>query len=86
MSVVLEDLRLAGYRGFAVDAHALRLDELALEFDTSTDDVRNGLRELAEARHVVLDELDLNVMAYPFSAQPMGFSVMSDANLWCGSA
>ena len=35
-----------------------------------------GLRELASARHVVLDSDDRIVMAHPFAAIPLGFSVM----------
>ena len=43
-----------------------------------------GLGELARARHVVLDSDDRIVMAHPFAAIPLGFSVMGTSTLWWG--
>ncbi|MCB9424844.1 MAG: hypothetical protein H6527_07175 [Actinobacteria bacterium] len=43
-----------------------------------------GLRELAAARHLVLDADGRIVMAHPFSAVPLGFSVMGSSTLWWG--
>jgi hypothetical protein len=60
------------------------MEELARELDESVTTIRAGLRELAAARHVVLDEHDAIVMAHPFSAIPLGFSVMSATTLWWG--
>ena len=44
----------------------------------------DGLRALARARHVVLDSDDRVVMAHPFAAIPLGFSVMGASTLWWG--
>jgi len=46
--------------------------------------VIRGLRELAGARHLVLDEAGRIVMAHPFSAVPLGFAVMGRQMLWWG--
>jgi hypothetical protein len=69
-----EDVRLAVYRSFAVTGEAPErrsLDE-------------HALRELHEERHVVLDADGKIVMAHPFSAVPLGFSVMGQETLWWG--
>ena len=69
-----EDVRLAVYRSFAVTGRAPErgsLDERAL-------------RALHEQRHVVLGADDQIVMAHPFSAVPLGFSVMGRETLWWG--
>ena len=69
-----EDVRLAVYRSFAVTGRAPErgsLDERAL-------------RELHAQRHVVLGADDQIVMAHPFSAVPLGFSVMGRETLWWG--
>jgi alkylmercury lyase-like protein len=69
-----EDVRLAVYRSFAVTGRPPErgsLDERAL-------------RELHDRRHVVLDGDDRIVMAHPFSAVPLGFSVMGRETLWWG--
>ena len=69
-----EDVRLAVYRSFAVTGRAPErgsLDERAL-------------RALHEQRHVVLGADEQIVMAHPFSAVPLGFSVMGRATLWWG--
>ena len=69
-----EDVRLAVYRSFAGTGRAPErgsLDERAL-------------RELHEQRHVVLGADDQIVMAHPFSAVPLGFSVMGRETLWWG--
>lgn len=59
-------------------------DELAVGLAVSADDVRGALRQLAAARHVVLDDEGAIVMAHPFAAIPLGFSVMGRATLWFG--
>jgi hypothetical protein len=45
-------------------------------YGIDTSEAREGLRRLACARHVVLDEEDRIVMAHPFAAIQLGFSVM----------
>ena len=79
-----EDVRLAIYRGFATTGHAPDRDELAAALGLSSDAVHAALRELAQARHVVLDEDGVLVMAHPFAAIPLGFAVMGKAGLWWG--
>ena len=78
-----EDVRLAVYRSFASTGACPDVDGLAASLDTGEDDVRNRLRRLASARHLVLDG-DHVVMAHPFAAVPLGFSVMGSSTLWWG--
>jgi len=69
-----EDVRLAVYRSFAETGRAPArgsLDERAL-------------RELHEQRHVALGTGGEIVMAHPFAAIPLGFSVMGHRTLWWG--
>ncbi len=69
-----EDARLAIYRSFATTGRAPErgsLDEPAL-------------RDLHDRRHVVLGADGEIVMAHPFSAVPLGFSVMGRETLWWG--
>ena len=79
-----ENLRLKIYRTFAETAKAPSLSELANHFGSTIEDVRSTLGELAQARHLVLDEHSNIVMAHPFSSIPLGFSVMGAQNLWWG--
>ena len=69
-----EDLRLAIYRSFAATGRPPELAE--------TD--RAALHRLAAARHVALDDDGSIVMAHPFAAVPLGFSVMGRHTLWWG--
>ena len=73
-AVDLEEVRLAVYRSFAETGRAPAagsLDEAALH-------------ELHDERHIVLGPDGEIVMAHPFSATPLGFSVMGRATLWWG--
>lgn len=79
-----EDLRLAVYRGFARTGRAPLPIALAQECGCDVPAVNAGLAELARARHVVLDDAGRIVMAHPFSAVPLGFSVMGTWTLWWG--
>lgn len=79
-----ETLRLALYQSFATTGRAPTGESLAHGLGASAGEVRRGLRELAEGRHVVLDEADEIVMAHPFSAVPLGFSAMGRRTLWWG--
>jgi Alkylmercury lyase len=76
----VEDLRLAVYRSFAQRGRPPEVSE----FDAEPSTVRHGLRQLAAARHLVLDEHGAVVMAHPFSAVPLGFAVMGESTLWWG--
>lgn len=79
-----EPLRLAVYRGFAGHGAAASPPELAQTLGLTEPEVRDGLRRLAAERHVVIDADDRVVMAHPFSAVPLGFSVMGRRTLWWG--
>jgi hypothetical protein len=72
--VETEDVRLAVYRSFAETG---RPPDPGLLDD-------EALRELHEQRHVVLDRESRIVMAHPFAAVPVGFSVMGRETLWWG--
>lgn len=80
----VEDLRLAVYRTFAREGRAPAVADLAVESDCSTEQIQDGLRQLAAARHLVLDADGRILMAHPFSAVPLGFAVMGTATLWWG--
>jgi hypothetical protein len=69
-----EDVRLAVYRSFAETGRAPEPGLLD----------RDALRELHEQRHVALDREGQIVMAHPFAAVPLGFSVMGRETLWWG--
>ena len=77
-----EHLRLAVYRSFAQTGRAPQMRDLAEQLASDVPAVIGGLEELAVARHLVLDELGRIVMAHPFSAVPLGFSVMGTQALW----
>src|SRR5215472_10122569 len=79
-----EDLRLAVYRMFAETGRAPDTGTLAAQFGADRVAVGRGLEELAAARHLVLDGQGGIVMAHPFSAVPLGFSVMGARVLWWG--
>jgi hypothetical protein len=80
----LEDLRLAVYQSFAQSGRAPESDELAGQAGVPRPEVDRGLAELARARHLALDADGRIVMAHPFSAVPLGFSVMGRQTLWWG--
>ncbi|MEP7055303.1 MAG: organomercurial lyase [Actinomycetota bacterium] len=79
-----EDLRLAVFRTFAATGLAPPVEQLAGDADLDEATVKEGLRQLAEARHLVLDETGRIAMAHPFSAVPLGFAVMGTRTLWWG--
>jgi len=79
-----EDLRLAVYRAFAETGRAPEPGELATELGTETREVGACLAELARGRHLALGDQGQIVMAHPFSAVPLGFSVMGARTLWWG--
>lgn len=78
-----EGLRLAVYDRFQrglVPSVAL----LAAELGVAPRDVSAGLAALAEQRHLALGPDGEIAMAHPFSAVPLGFSVMGRDTLWWG--
>lgn len=79
-----EDVRLEVYRSFLETGRAPTHEELAARLELGTDQVRDCLAELHERRHLVLGADGGIVMAHPFSAIPLGFSVMGRSSLWWG--
>ena len=79
-----EDLRLVVYRAFAETGRAPEPGELATKLGTEAREVATGLAELARGRHLALGDQGQIVMAHPFSAVPLGFSVMGARTLWWG--
>ncbi|MDQ1687090.1 MAG: hypothetical protein QOK42_65 [Frankiaceae bacterium] len=80
----LEDLRLAVYGSFAETGTAPSPAALAERLKVEHAQVEAGLADLARARHVVLDPAGRILMAHPFAAVPLGFSVMGRHTLWWG--
>ena len=79
----LEDLRLAVYDRFR-RGELPRIAVLAANLSTTDDAVRSGLASLASERHVALGPDGEITMAHPFTAVPLGFSVMGREKLWWG--
>ena len=79
-----EDLRLAVYTEFAETGRAPTAGELGGRFGAGERVVAMTLAELAADRHLVLDDAGRIAMAHPFSAVPLGFSVMGSRTLWWG--
>jgi Alkylmercury lyase len=80
----VEDIRLAVYAGFAGQGRPPTVDELAHQYDVPPPRIQDALEQLATTRHLVLDDTGSIVMAHPFSAVPLGFSVMGTSTLWWG--
>jgi hypothetical protein len=80
----VEALRVAIFRRFAAEGTARSPAALAALTGHPEPAVRGALRELAAERHLVLDGDDRIVMAHPFAAVPLGFSVMGRQTLWWG--
>jgi hypothetical protein len=80
----VETLRVAVYRNFAESGTPGSPAVLATQTGQTEDGVRAGLRRLHAQRHLVLDSSGQIVMAHPFSAIPLGFSVMGRHVLWWG--
>lgn len=66
----VEQLRVKVYRTFAETGCAPSTEDLTRELDAPESQVKEGLRELAAARHLALDVHDSIAMAHPFSAVP----------------
>ena len=79
-----EDVRLAVYESLATLGRAPDLDALSARCRLSPDEVRDALRRLGEARHLVLDPAGAILMAHPFSTVPLGFVAMGPRTLWWG--
>ena len=72
----LEDLRLKIYRAFASTGRPPVLED--------SNEIREGLAELARQRHLAVSAGGEILMAHPFSSVPLGFAVMGRSTLWWG--
>lgn len=84
MTLDLEALRLAIYTSLALTGRTPEPTALAAALDADRGTIDTGLRQLAEARHLALDDDGRVVMAHPFSAVDLGFSVKGTHTLWWG--
>ena len=75
-----EDVRLEVYACFGRTGRPPSITELGLPVEQA----RAALDRLAGARHIVLNVDGDIVMAHPFAAVPLGFSVMGRDVLWWG--
>lgn len=82
--VEVEDLRVAVYQCFRATGRPPAVTDLAVGLAATESEVRSGLAELAALRHLVLGADGGILMAHPFSAVPLGFSVMGPTTLWWG--
>lgn len=80
----LEQLRLAVYNAFADSGAAGSNTDFAMKLNCDIREVELGLTQLAEQRHLVIDDQFRILMAHPFSSVPLGFSVMGRTALWWG--
>jgi alkylmercury lyase-like protein len=80
----LEDLRLLVYDSFRRVGRVTSISDMATELGCTVAEVSEGLGELARQRHLALDAAGEIVMAHPFSAVNLGFSVMGRETLWWG--
>jgi hypothetical protein len=80
----LEQLRLAVYNEFADTGSAGSNEDLATKLNCDVAEIELGLTQLAEQRHLVIDDQFRILMAHPFSSVPLGFSVMGRSALWWG--
>jgi hypothetical protein len=79
-----ERLRVEVYDHFRRTGRAPLASELAAHLGMTQADVTAALATLSAARHLQLDDLGEIAMAHPFSAVPLGFSVMGKSTLWWG--
>jgi len=85
MPIDLTQARLHVYRRFADDAAAATPAELAAAFGVTGAEALQALRDLDGAHLVVLDRARTRiVMAHPWSAGPIGFTVSSAVQKWWG--
>lgn len=84
LSSTAETVRLAIYRTFAETGLALRRAQVEAETGFDPHQTDAAFRELADARHIVLGDHREIVMAHPFAAINLHFSVMGERTLWWG--
>ncbi|MFB2596872.1 organomercurial lyase [Herbiconiux sp. P17] len=79
-----EQVRHAIYTRFAATGAASTVEELATALGQEPALVAAAFDRLATERHVVLDAERRILMAHPFAAIALGFSVMGPDTLWWG--
>lgn len=80
---LIERVRLAVYDGFRRTGRPPAYEPLAAAAGVELDAVPEALAALDRSRDLVLRDGRI-VMAHPFTAVPLGFSVMGDRVLWWG--
>ena len=80
----LEDLRLLIYDSLRRIGRVPSSEEIATTLGATEQAVTEGIHVLAAQRHLALDAVGAIVMAHPFSAINLGFSVMGRTTLWWG--
>ena len=80
---LIERVRLAVYDGFRRTGRSPAYEPLAAAAGVELDAVPEALAALDRSRDLVLRDGRI-VMAHPFTAVPLGFSVMGDRVLWWG--
>lgn len=78
-----ERARFAIYGHFADSGILPTKAQLANELELNTEEYDAVLAELADARHIVLKNGEVE-MAHPFATRSFGFSVMGPRTLWWG--
>lgn len=84
MTLDLEDLRVRIYGSLASTGRVPDAAALSEVLGVGQDEVDEGLRALAAARHLALDAAGRIAMAHPFATIDLGFSVKGAHTLWWG--
>jgi len=79
-----ETLRLRIYRQLAAEGRVDPVAVIAAELGEDEAATTMAVRDLADRRHVVLDDDGAIVLAHPFGTRDFGFSVKSHRTLWWG--
>ena len=72
------------YASFSRRGVAPSVEEIGSSAGLGVEEVREALTQLAAERHLVLGLDGQILMAHPFAAIPLGFSVMGATTLWWG--
>lgn len=80
----IEDVRLAVYAAFSTTGRAPELTKISATTWLPYSDILAAFRALHTRRDIVLDPDGRIVLAHPFAAVPLGFSVMGERVLWWG--
>ncbi|MFE7846191.1 organomercurial lyase [Microbacterium sp. NPDC057407] len=80
----VERVRREVYRGFVTDGRPPSRAALAVTTGLALEQVDEAMAVLATTRHVVLDDAGRVVMAHPFAAIDLHFSVKGRRTLWWG--